>query len=158
MADPGTLLVDFYEAFARRDAVAMAACYHPEATFEDPAFGPLDRAATCAMWEMLLARAADLAITHHLGPVDAGSGTVQWEARYTFTRTGRSVVNRITATFTFQDGLIRTHRDSFDAWVWSRQAFGPLGLLLGWTSWFQNRVRSEALRALRKHQARTHQA
>lgn len=30
----------FYEAFARRDAAGMAACYHRLATFEDPAFGP----------------------------------------------------------------------------------------------------------------------
>lgn len=157
MVDPRTLLVDFYEAFARRDAAAMAACYHPDTTFQDPAFGPLDRAAACAMWEMLLARASDLAITHDLGPVDAESGTVHWEARYTFTRTGRAVVNRITATFTFQDGLIRTHRDSFDAWAWNRQAFGPVGLLLGWTRWFQGRVRAEALRSLANHRSRSRQ-
>ena len=35
----------FYQAFARRDAAGMAACYHPQATFVDPAFGPLDRPA-----------------------------------------------------------------------------------------------------------------
>lgn len=151
------VLTRFYEAFARRDAAAMAACYHPEATFEDPAFGRLDRRAACAMWAMLLGRATDLTLLHVLGPVDDQNGTVHWEARYTFARTGRPVVNRITATFTFEDGLIRTHRDAFDAWAWSRQALGPAGLWLGWTPWFQGRIRAEARRALAAHQARVPQ-
>ena len=46
--------------------------------------------------------------------------TAQWEARYTFTRTGRTVLNRIEATFTLEDGLIRTHRDGYSFWAWAR--------------------------------------
>jgi len=138
----------FYEAFARRDAAAMAACYHPDATFEDPAFGPLDREGACAMWAMLLGRSADLAITHRVLRDTGSEVGARWEARYTFTRTGRPVLNRIEATFTLEDGLIRTHRDHFGFWAWARQAFGPAGLLLGWTPWFQAKVRAEALRSL----------
>jgi hypothetical protein len=80
--------------------------------------------------------------------------TAHWEARYTFTRTGRSVLNRIEATFTLEDGLIRNHRDRFSFWAWARQAFGPAGLLLGWTPWFQAKVRAEALRALAAYRAK----
>ena len=138
----------FYEAFTRRDAVAMAACYHPEATFEDPAFGPLNRADVCAMWAMLLGRSADLAVTHRITAATEQTVTAHWEARYTFTRTGRPVLNRIEATFTLEDGLIRTHRDQFSFWAWARQAFGPAGFLLGWTPWFHAKVQTEALRAL----------
>ncbi len=138
----------FYEAFAQGDAAAMAACYHPHATFEDPAFGPLDREAACAMWAMLLSRATDLAVTHRVLRATSSEVTAQWEARYTFTRTGRPVLNRIDATFTLEDGLIRTHRDHFSFGAWARQAFGPAGFLLGWTPWFQARVRAEALRGL----------
>ncbi len=144
----------FYEAFARRDAVGMAACYHPSATFEDPAFGPLDRAAACAMWAMLLARSADLTITHRVLTASDSVATAHWEARYTFTRTGRPVVNRIQATFCLENDLIRTHKDQFSFWGWSRQAFGIPGLFLGWTPWFQHKVRAEALRALKAHQAK----
>jgi len=146
---PLAAVVDrFYEAFARGDAQDMAACYHRSATFEDPAFGPLDREATCAMWAMLLARSTDLAVTHRV-PSEAGLVVrAHWEARYTFARTGRFVHNRIEATFTLEEGLIRTHRDRFSFWTWARQAFGLPGLLLGWTPWFQGRVRSEALRVL----------
>jgi len=145
----------FYEAFARRDAAGMAACYHPQATFEDPAFGPLDRAAACAMWAMLLGRSADLTVTHQILGESGAAVTARWEARYTFTRTGRQVLNRIEATFTVVDGLIHTHRDRFSFWAWARQAFGPAGLLLGWTPMFQAKVRAEALRALVAYRAKT---
>jgi ketosteroid isomerase-like protein len=138
----------FYEAFARKDAAGMAACYHPQATFEDPAFGPLDHDAACAMWTMLLGRSADLAVTHQVLRGSDSAVSARWEARYTFTRTGRPVVNRIEASFTLENGLIRTHRDQFSFWTWARQAFGPVGLLLGWMPWFRARVREEALRAL----------
>ena len=144
----------FYEAFARRDAASMAACYHPNASFEDPAFGRLDRAAVCAMWAMLLGRSADLAVTHQVLDEAGSSVTAHWEARYTFTRTGRPVLNRITATFTFEDGLIHTHEDQFSFWAWARQAFGPAGFLVGWTPWFHAKVQAEALRALAAYRAK----
>jgi ketosteroid isomerase-like protein len=144
----------FYEAFARRDAAGMAACYHRSATFEDPAFGPLDREGACAMWAMLLGRSADLAITHQVSSEAGPVVKARWEARYTFTRTGRTVLNRIEASFTFEDGLIRTHRDDFSFWAWARQAFGPAGLLVGWTPWFHAKVQAEALRALAAYRAK----
>lgn len=144
----------FYEAFARRDATTMAACYHPEATFEDPVFGPLDREAACAMWAMLLSRSADLTITHTIPAAEGPLRTALWEAQYTFSRTGRPVHNRITATITLQDGLIRTHRDRFSFWAWARQAFGPLGLLVGWTPWFQSTVQRDAHRVLAHYRAK----
>jgi len=145
----------FYEAFARRDAAAMAACYHPEAIFEDPAFGPLDRAGACAMWAMLLCRSGDLTVTHRVLRDSDGQVVTLWEAQYTFTRTGRPVLNRIEATMTVEAGLIRTHRDRFNFWAWARQAFGPVGWFLGWMPWFQAKVRGEALRALQAYQARS---
>ena len=144
----------FYEAFARKDAEAMAACYHGDATFEDPAFGPLDRAATCAMWAMLLGRSGDLTVTHQVLSETGTAVTASWEARYTFTRTGRPVLNRIEATFTIEDGLIRTHQDRFGFWTWARQAFGLSGLLLGWMPWFQTKVQTEALRALAAYRSK----
>ncbi len=150
-----TVVTRFYEAFARRDAAGMATCYHPEATFEDPAFGPLDRAAVCAMWTLLLGRSADLAVTHHILGEAGQTVKAHWEARYTFTRTGRPVLNRIEATFTLEDGLIRTHRDRFSFWAWATQAFGVTGFLLGWTPWFRAKVQAEALRALASFQAKT---
>lgn len=152
---PQNEVVDrFYGALARKDARAMADCYHPQATFEDPAFGPLDRVAACAMWAMLLGRSGDLAITHEVLASEASRVTARWEARYTFTRTGRPVRNRILATFTLRDGLILTHRDAFGFWSWSRQALGATGWLLGWTPWLKAKVRADALRGLSAYRAK----
>jgi hypothetical protein len=64
------------------------------------------------------------------------------------------VLNLIEATLTLDDGLIRTHRDRFSFWAWARQAFGPVGFLLGWTPWFQAKVRAEALRGLAAYRAK----
>jgi hypothetical protein len=53
-------------------------------------------------------------------------------ATYTFSATGRKVVNAVDSRFTFKDGLILDERDDFSFWKWSRQALGPAGLFLGW--------------------------
>ena len=45
--------------------------------------------------------------------------------------TGRPVHNIIDAQFTFRDGLIVTHIDTFNLWRWSRMALGPKAVALG---------------------------
>lgn len=64
------------------------------------------------------------------------------------------VHNVIDSRFIFDpQGLIRTQRDSFDFWAWSRQALGAPGLLLGWTPFLHNKVRAQAAANLRKYLA-----
>lgn len=142
------LLERFYHAFAARDAVAMNALYHPEARFHDPVFRSLGVREVRAMWTMLLAQGRDLRVTHRILHQDDRTGRVQWEARYTFSATGRPVHNRVTAEFTFRDGLILTHTDTFSLWYWSRQALGATGLLLGWSPFIANAVHRKARKAL----------
>jgi hypothetical protein len=127
------LINSFYEAFGRLDHETMAASYAPGATFEDPAFGRLEGGEIGAMWRMLCEGATDLEISHRDVASDGRTGSAHWDADYTFSRTGRKVHNEIDAAFTFENGLIKSHRDSFSMWRWTRQALGPAGLLLGWT-------------------------
>ena len=96
----------FYDAFAARDAAAMNAIYAPQATFSDPAFGTLDGDEVRAMWTMLTGQAKDLSIAASGVTADDESGSAHWRAEYTFTATGRHVVNEIDATFRFRDGLV----------------------------------------------------
>lgn len=138
------LLTRFYTAFADGDGDAMAACYHPEATFSDPVFPALEGAAPGYMWKMLCERATDLEIRFRDVQADDRSGSAHWDADYTFSTTGRMVNNRIDAAFTFQDGLIKTHVDTFDFYAWSRMALGTSGLLLGWTPFLRNKVQATA--------------
>lgn len=134
----------FYTAFAARDAEAMGALYAPAATFTDPAFGTLDAAEARAMWQMLLGRAQDLAVTWRVESETATHARAHWEARYTFAATGRPVINRIATDMTLAGGLIVRQVDHFDFWRWSRQALGLPGTLLGWSPLLRARVRSQA--------------
>lgn len=151
------LIRDFYAAFSQRDAVAMAACYHSDIAFSDPAFKMLRGKEATAMWSMLCVRGKDLEI--FLGDVsgDAEGGRAHWEAKYTFSQTGRAVHNKIDAVFAFRDGKIIRHVDSFDFWAWSRQALGGLGLMLGWFGPLKAMIRKKAANSLQdymeKHQA-----
>jgi ketosteroid isomerase-like protein len=138
------LIERFYSALSSRDGAAMAAYYAPQATFEDPAFGKLDAADAGAMWRMLTSRAEDLTVDVSDINADYRTGSARWIAHYTFTQTGRPVVNDIRASFRFDDGLIAEHRDRFDWWRWARQALGPAGLLLGWNPLFHNAARNKA--------------
>jgi ketosteroid isomerase-like protein len=138
------LIERFYAAFARRDGDAMAACYAPDATFRDPVFGQLDAAETAAMWRMLVGRAPDLKVELAEHDADATQGTARWIAHYTFSRTGRPVVNDVRAKFAFRDGLIVEHVERFNFWRWARQALGPIGLFMGWSPGLRLRVHREA--------------
>jgi ketosteroid isomerase-like protein len=138
----------FYAAFDRRDGDAMAACYAPDASFVDPVFGRLDADQTGAMWRMLTGQAADLRVELAEHESDGSTGSARWIARYTFTRTGRPVVNEVRATFKFADGLIVEHVDKFSFYRWSKQALGRTGTLLGWTPSLQLRVHRDARRRL----------
>jgi ketosteroid isomerase-like protein len=141
-----------YEALARRDGEAMAACYTADARFDDPAFS-LSGGEVGDMWRMLTHRGKDLRASVANIEADASSGRADWQAWYTFSGSGRPVHNVIHAEFEFRDGLICRHIDTFSMWRWSRQALGPAGLLLGWTPWLAGRVRREAAGGLAKFRA-----
>ncbi len=149
-----SLIREFYAAFARRDAEAMARCYHDEVFFSDPAFPRLHGEEARDMWRMLLARAADLEVALEEAGADAEGGRARWTARYTFTRTGRPVVNRVEALFAFRDGRIARHYDRFPFWRWASQALGPAGRLLGWSAPLKWVVRRQAAEQLARFRAR----
>lgn len=144
------LLHRFYQAFQQKDYQTMQACYAPEASFSDPAFQGLNGIEAGKMWEMLLKRGKDLELTYDSVQADDTSGSARWVAQYSFGATGNFVVNKIEAKFTFENGLIKTHRDQFNFHTWAGQALGWTGRLLGWTSFLQNKVQAQAMKGLRK--------
>jgi len=148
------LVRDFYQAFAARDAEAMARCYHPDVAFSDAVFPMLRGEDAADMWRMLLSRAADLEVALESAAAEGEAVRAAWTARYTFSRTGRPVVNRVQALFAFRDGLIVRHYDSFPFWRWASQALGPAGRLFGWLPPLKWKVRKDGDRALRTFQAR----
>ncbi|MCY7349063.1 MAG: nuclear transport factor 2 family protein [Cytophagaceae bacterium] len=143
------LLTRFYQAFAQRDFATMAACYHPDATFNDPVF-TLKGREIAAMWHMLCLNAEDFSASFSHVEADDQRGSTRWEAHYRFSRTNRSVHNRIRATFEFREGKIITHRDQFSFWRWAAMALGGVGYLLGGTAFMQRRVQTNARTSLDK--------
>jgi ketosteroid isomerase-like protein len=141
------LIQRLYESLGRRDAAAMVACYHPDVHFTDPVF---DLKGTQAgdMWRMLCANGRDLAVIFSGIEADDNSGRGHWEASYTFSATGRKVLNRIDSRFEFRDGLIVRQQDHFDFWRWSRQALGAPGWLLGWSGSLKKKVQAKAAAGL----------
>jgi ketosteroid isomerase-like protein len=124
------LIATFYAAFARGDAEAMVACYHPDVVFIDPAFGLLRGDEARDMWRMLCKASKDLTIaTADIG-AKGGRGHAQWTANYTFS-TGQHVTNVVDAEFDFAQGLIIRHMDDFSFSTWAGQAFGLPGKVFG---------------------------
>lgn len=161
MAHPNEqLLQRFYTAFRDLDAATMAACYAEDAQFDDPAFSLRGRREIGGMWDMLCtavkAKGRDVWRMEFSGlQADAAQGRAHWEPYYRFSATGRLVHNIIDAEFEFRDGLIVRHRDRFSFWRWSRQALGPVGLVLGWTPLLAAKVRAQAAKNLAAHLQRS---
>jgi ketosteroid isomerase-like protein len=126
------IITALYDALDGGAGDAMALLYAPDGRFRDPAFGELTGEEAGDMWRMLTSRADDLRVELAEHSVDGDAGSARWIAHYTFSRTGRPVVNDVRARFRFRpDGLIAEHEDSFSMRRWVRQALGgPAGLVL----------------------------
>jgi ketosteroid isomerase-like protein len=145
----------FYTAFDACDAPTMVAFYAPDAVFSDPAFGELRGPEVGAMWTMLTGQATDLQVQASEIEADDNEGSARWIAHYTFSSTGRPVVNDIHAHFHFRDGKVVEHRDSFSMFAWSRQALGPTAYLLGWNPVGQAMFRRKARERLDAYMAKS---
>ena len=145
------LIRRFYTAFQQLDYKTMQDCYSDDPVFNDAVFGLLEGEQVGAMWEMLCRNARDFSLEFsNIKLLDDEYATCNWTAKYTFSKTGRKVVNRIKAHMRIQDGKITEHTDEFDIWKWSRQALGIPGTLLGWTGFMKSKIRRNARNNLAK--------
>ncbi|HMG83797.1 MAG TPA: nuclear transport factor 2 family protein [Ferruginibacter sp.] len=145
------LIENFYSAFQKLDAAAMNSNYADDIVFFDPVFGLLQGDEARSMWEMLCKTATDFSLTYsNIVHLDEEYSTCDWVATYTFSRTGKRVVNNSKAYMKFYNGKIIEHSDGFSLYKWCKQALGLPGILFGWNSFFQNRIRKQAQDNLRK--------
>ena len=151
MANPIEL---FYSAFQKRDAEAMIKQYHQDIEFEDPAFGSLTGNNAKNMWRMLINSSKDLEISYSNITLNNEKGRANWEAKYTFSKTGRRIHNKIKAQFVIKDGKIIQHKDNFSFYKWAIQAFGFKGLLLGWSPMFKSKFKKETNKVLKIYERR----
>lgn len=144
------LIENFYTALNNRDAKTMISCYHEDIIFVDPAFGELKNDRAKDMWRMLCKNGNDIKIAFSQVEADETTGKAHWEAWYTFSKTGRSIHNKIDAQFEFMDGKIIKHTDHFNLHRWASQAIGWKGKLLGGTGFFKKKLRRQTNRMLDK--------
>lgn len=150
--NPNEELVNkFYTAFQQLDFETMNSCYSEDIAFYDPAFGLLRGNEARSMWEMLCRNAKDFSLTYgNIIHLDDEYSTCDWVATYTFSKTGRKVINRIRANMKFANGKIIEHSDAFSLHKWSAQALGFTGWLLGWNRFFQRKIQNGARKNLLK--------
>jgi ketosteroid isomerase-like protein len=143
-----TLVNKFYTSFQNRDYKGMQECYADNAVFSDEVFVNLNASQVKSMWEMLCTRNKDSKLDFKNIEITDTHGTAEWSAYYTFSVTGRKVVNHVKSDFVFENGKIIKQKDVFHFYKWSKQALGTSALLLGWTSFFKNKVRRFAMKNL----------
>ena len=101
------------------------------------------------MWEMLCRNAKEFSLTFsNIQLLDEEYATCNWVATYTFSRTGRKVINSIKAFMKLKDGKIIEHSDAFKLSKWAAQALGWKGVLLGWTGFMKRKIQKNARKNL----------
>ena len=151
MANNEELINKFYSAFQQKDYAGMNSCYSDDIVFFDPVFELLKGDEVRSMWEMLCKNAKDFSLTFdNITRLDDEYYTCDWIATYTFSKTGREVVNKVKANMKFANGKIIEHSDAFSLHKWSSQAMGLVGQLFGWNSFFQRKIKNGAKKNLLK--------
>ncbi len=159
MLDNGQVIKRFYTAFQQLDHSSMNSLYSDDIIFSDPVFLLLHGDEVRSMWEMLCTQAKDFSLTFsEIRLLDDEYATVNWVATYTFSQTGRKVVNKAKAFMRLKDGKITEHSDAFRLSTWIGQALGWKGRLFGWMGWMkrtvQKRARKRLVNYMLKHQPR----
>ncbi len=146
------LISDFYSSFQKLDAQGMTDCYSEDVVFYDPVFELLEAPAARAMWRMLCANARDFKLSFsNIKDLGDDYYTCDWIATYTFSKTGKTVVNNVKAHMKILEGRIVEHSDGFSLHKWSKQALGFSGWLLGWNSFFQRKIKNTAKQNLLRY-------
>ncbi len=143
------IITKFYTAFQKLDHQTMSSCYSDDIVFSDPAFGLLRGEEAKSMWEMLCRNAKDFSLSFsNIQLLDEEYATCNWVATYTFSKTGRKVVNNIKAFMKLKDGKIIEHSDAFKLSKWAAQALGWKGVLLGWSGFMKRKIQKNARKNL----------
>ena len=124
------MLQRFFECFAKRDAMGMRACLHPDVEFQDIGFD-LRGDEVGAMWSMITTPKHPDQVQHpiqvqlHSSTVTGSTGEAHWSCQYLLIpdKGGAPlpIENTTTSKFEFVDGLIRRQHDDCDFWKWFRQ-------------------------------------
>jgi Catalase/SnoaL-like domain len=115
----------------------MKTCYESKVKFSDVAFNLKGIDDVCAMWEMLCTREDEIGVSVSNIKADEKTGTADWVADYLYPDRSEKpdkqsrIVNKIKATFIFNDGKIIEHHDTCDTVKLAEMVLGPKGKIIG---------------------------
>ena len=147
------LIHHFYTSFQHKNVQAMQDCYAADATFSDPVFTDLNAEEVRSMWAMLIKNGKDMRLEFKNIKGNENGATAEWDAWYTFSKTGNKVHNQIKASFLIENGKIVKHTDHFSFYRWAKQSLGLTGTLLGWTNFIKNKISATAKKNLKSFMA-----
>lgn len=136
-----------FRALQRQDSEAAAACYHDSATFSAPVVGEVSGQDVKTLWQAVFSRTRNSSLSFTITDVGLTSAKVDGLVTYSLCSSGRPVMHAFSSMLQIRDGLVAHHEDTFDPWGWAQMAYGPVGLMLGWSKiWLQRKgeiVRTE---------------
>ena len=132
----------FFDCFARRDALGMRTCLHPDVEFQDVGFH-LHGDEVGTMWTMITTPKHPDQVEHPIEvrvtelSVTGNAGSVKWHCEYRLVPEGGGdplkVTNDVISRFRFADGLIVWQDDlPQDFWKWFRQVKPTFGPVFDW--------------------------
>ncbi|MHA7059303.1 nuclear transport factor 2 family protein [Aquimarina sp. M1] len=146
------LVHTFYTALSNHDAEKMVSFYHDDIVFNDPIFGELKGQTAKKMWYWLFENGKDMQIEYSNVNVNGSEGSAYWEARYSFGKEKKPVLNKVHTYFKFEDNKIIKHTDDFNLHRWAKQTMGWKGEIMGGTTYFKNKLQFKSRRMLENYQ------
>ncbi len=148
---PDVVVRRFFDAWSRRDTAALTAALHPQVSFSDPLFTDVRGVRVALMWTNRLSESEDLMVAHEILFADERKAQVRWQAQYILG--ARKVAHEGLSTLSLWDNLIVRQVDEYDFLLWARQAYGPIGWLLGATEGYQAACQRRARKDLERFAA-----
>lgn len=139
MACVRALTERLFLALQRRDIEAAAACYHDTAVFSAPVIGVVEGRDVKTLWQAIFSNTSDSSLSFTITDIGVTSAKVEGVVAYSVTSSGRRVIHAFSTILQIRDQLVAFHEDTFDAWDWAKMAYGPAGLLFGWSRLWQLR-------------------
>jgi uncharacterized protein len=122
-----------FAALRSRNAAAAGAFYDKDAVFSSPVIGDVRGADVRTLWQAIFAATRDNTLSFTIVDLGLTSARVEGLATYSLVASGRPVISEFSSVLHIRDLRVLFHDETFDAWAWARMAFGPTGLMLGWS-------------------------
>ena len=142
-------IIHFLDSFSKRDFEEMNRMYSDDIVFFDPKVGLLREGIAKKLWKYQYENVNNFSFSFgEVIQVDEEYYTCENIILYRHPQTKRKIKDKRKSYFRMENGKIVEQSDAFKFYAWNRQAFGIMGWVLGWSTFFQKRVKNNILSSL----------